>query len=97
MKSTSTTFDNEARSIYFQTGDRREFVMVPQSGRVRELSEGEKRLRERSGRSSASSSRVRSGVGMGVLYLLPEGKRFYKDELLRICSSKDRIQEFFLN
>lgn len=71
-------------------------MVVPQSGRVRELSDGERRIRERSGRSSASGSQV-SRSGKAVLYLIPESKKFINDELLRICSSRDKVQVYYLN
>lgn len=89
--------ENGGGSIYFQTGNNHEYVVVPQSGKVRELSHGEKRIRRRSAKSRSSGGSQRFGIRNGVLYLVPDNKSFMKGDLSRVCSSKDQIQMYYLN
>jgi hypothetical protein len=83
-----------SNSIYFQSGGKREYVVVPQSGRVRELSEGERRIRKRSG--SLKGSRIQLGQ-LGTLYLIPDSRKYLSEQLYKFIQPQDKVQTYYLN
>jgi hypothetical protein len=68
--------------------------VVPQSGRVRQLSEGERRIRKRSG--SLRGSRVQSGQ-LGTLYLVPDSRKYLLEQLYKFIHPNDKVQTYYLN